>query len=131
MLNFTLLYVHGAGVRARRQSATLNEIRSKVKEFNLPCHLAQCLWGDVLGIEFDGLSLPNPLARTPEQEAQACRWEYLQVDPLFDLKLWCTPAAEPQTILGYSSAIFLWENLIAKYTPTAELKTFLDREGVW
>ena len=66
---------------------------------------------------FEGLSLPEPPVRDADEEAQAYRWEYLQIDPLFDLRLWCTPAAEPpRKIVGEKPAAqILWEATISKY----------------
>ena len=101
MVKSTLIFVHGTGVRSESYSQILKQVESKVVEFQLPCNVDSCPWGDVYGIDFDGLSLPDPPMRSKEEEAQAYRWEYLQVDPLFDLRLWCTPAAEPaQRVLG-------------------------------
>src|SRR6266568_2606775 len=105
MSKATLLFVHGTGVRSESFSETLDQIRSKVLEFKLPCDVDPCLWGDVLGIDFEGLSLPEPPTRTPDEQAQSFRWEYLQVDPVFDLRLWCTPAAEPpKKVIGKTPA---------------------------
>jgi hypothetical protein len=124
----TLLYVHGTGVRNQSQSVRLEELRSKVKEFELPCVFDECLWGDVHGVNFKGLSLPEPFERDLKEDAQALRWEYLQVDPLFDLKLWCTPAPESSMIVG-GSARFLWDK-IGKYVPSVELTEMLENEGL-
>lgn len=117
MPELTLLFIPGTGVRSESYSHTLEQIRSKVAEFRLPFHLDWCQWGDVFGIDFDGLSLPNPSIRSPQEEEQAYRWEYLQVDPLFDLRLWCTPMAEaPPKVLGAkNTAAISWEKTISKY----------------
>jgi hypothetical protein len=117
MAKFTLLFVHGTGVRSESYSRTLKQVESKVAEFHLACAVDSCEWGDVYGIDFDGLSLPDPPERNAEDSAQAYRWEYLQLDPLFDLRLWCTPAAEPpQKVLGtkYTAAV-LWDKSVSKY----------------
>jgi hypothetical protein len=113
----TLLFVHGTGVRSESYSHTLKQVVSKVDEFHLPCCVESCDWGDVYGIDFDGLSLPDPPKRSEEDAARAYRWEYLQLDPLFDLRLWCTPAAEPPPkVLGAkSAAAVLWDNAVSKY----------------
>jgi hypothetical protein len=118
----TLLYVHGTGVRESSHEATVAEIRSKINELELPCQFKHCLWGDI-GIHFDGLSLPDPPAPTTEQQAQAQRWEYLQIDPLFDLKLWCLPSARG-VVVGAGS---LW-NSVSVYQPSTVLSTLLQQE---
>jgi hypothetical protein len=114
--NSTSLFIHGTGVRGEGYAATLKTIRSRVADLQLPCHVDYCDWGDAYGIDFDGLSLPSPPKRNEEDEAQALRWEYLEIDPLFDLRLWCTPAAEPAPmILGAERAAFsLWEDVVSK-----------------
>ena len=118
MSGATLLFVHGTGVRSSSYAETLHQIRLKVREFKLPCEVRLCPWGEALGIDFEGLSLPEPPARTQDEEAQALRWEYLQVDPLFDLRLWCTPAAgNPGIVLGeISAAQSVWDETISRYT---------------
>jgi hypothetical protein len=118
MSRATLLFVHGTGVRSSSYAVTLHQIRLKVSEFNLPCEVRLCPWGESLGIDFEGLSLPEPPPRSKEEEAQALRWQYLQLDPLFDLRLWCTPAAgDYRTVLGDDSAAeILWNETISRYT---------------
>lgn len=131
-MDSVLLFVHGTGVRGQSYEVTLDQVRAKVKQFELPCTVQECLWGDVLGIDFAGLSIPDMPKRTEAEQAQAYRWEYLQIDPLFDLKLWCTPAVEtPAKRLGETpKAQFLWTDRIEKYTPGIELDALLDREEV-
>jgi len=117
MTKSTLLVVHGTGVRSESFGETLKQIRLKVKEFHLPCVVEPILWGETLGIDFEGLSLPDPPAHSDEEESHALRWQYLQVDPLFDLRLWCIPAAEPaKKVLGETpTAVAAWEDTISKY----------------
>jgi hypothetical protein len=130
MPKFTLLYVHGTGVRLQGQSVTLDEIQSKVNEFELPCDLKDCMWGDALGIDFEGRSLPGPVPLDPDQEALTFRWQYLQADPLVFLKLWCTPAAGTRVVLGQTPAKSAWNKSISVYRPTLELTALLDRGHV-
>jgi hypothetical protein len=128
MSSATLLFVHGTGVRSSSYAETLHQIRLKVREFKLPCDVKLCPWGEALGIDFEGLSLPEPPARSADEEAQALRWEYLQVDPLFDLRLWCTPSAgNPGTVLGDDSAAeTLWNQTISSYAATSNTKVELS-----
>lgn len=124
MAGSTLLFIHGTGVRSESYAATLKQIALKVDEFHLPCKVQSCDWGDVYGIDFDGLSLPQPPARSDEEKQQAFRWEYLQVDPLFDLRLWCTPAAEPpRKVLGAQyAAPVLWDQFLSGYADEFDKK---------
>jgi len=136
MSQSTLLFVHGTGVRSESFSESLEQIRSKVAEFQLPCKVEACLWGDVLGIDFDGLSLPEEPVRSDAEEALALRWEYLKIDPVFDLRLWCTPSTEPvQVRLGeVNSAVSTWEDTISRYVrpevEKVELSTLLQRNRI-
>jgi hypothetical protein len=100
----------------------------KVREHGLPCEVEPCLWGEALGIDFEGLSLPQPPPRSPDEEAQNLRWQYLQVDPLFDLRLWCMPsAATSRTVLGGTSAAQqAWEDVISVYTEHFEARVELS-----
>lgn len=120
----TLLFVHGTGVRNETCETTIEQIRSKVREFEVPCRVEALLWGDVLGVDFPGMSLPEPIQRTEFEENQALRWEYLRVDPLFDLKLWCTPGIRQDTVGDYTGAE-LWDDHISRYTPSLELSVLL------
>jgi hypothetical protein len=127
MAKSTLLFVHGTGVRSESYSQTLKQIESKVIEFGLPCAVDACPWGDVYGIDFDGLSLPEPPKRNEEEAAQAYRWEYLQVDPLFDLRLWCTPAAEPPPFMfgEQKTAATIWDKSVSQYVGEYDKKIAL------
>lgn len=118
-------------MRGPGYESTLDQIRAKAKQFDLPCEVSGCLWGDVLGIDFAGLSIPEMPQRTADEEARANRWEYLQIDPLFDLKLWCTPVgASPKKLGETTPSQFLWTGRISKYEPGIELNALLDREEV-
>jgi hypothetical protein len=83
------------------------------------------LWGD-LGVDFEGLSLPDPAERSKEEEAQAQRWQYLRIDPLFDLKLWCLPAPGQLKKVGVQSA---WKS-IGSYKPSEVLDVLLERDNL-
>ncbi|MHC1764723.1 MAG: hypothetical protein AB9869_10540 [Verrucomicrobiia bacterium] len=117
MADCTLLFVHGTGVRNQSYSRRLEQIRSKVAEFLPPLRVESCGWGETYGIDFEGLSLPNPPRRTEEEVAEAYRWEYLEVDPLFDLRLWCAPDRQSaRRVLGAKpAAALLWEQSISRY----------------
>jgi len=136
MAESTLLFIHGTGVRSESYAKTLEQIESKVAEFQLLCRVKSCDWGEVYGIDFEGLSLPEPPARSGDEEMQAFRWEYLQVDPLFDLRLWCTPAAEPpRKVLGAEyAASALWDKSVsqypAEYPKKVDLIALLQRNQV-
>jgi hypothetical protein len=130
----TLLFVHGTGVRSVSFDETVQHLQAKIAEFKVPCDLQACPWGNTLGIDFAGLSLPQPPVRSDDEEAQAVRWEYLSVDPLFDLRLWLPD--EGTTILfgGDESALSVWDKTISKfpasYSQQVELKALLERNQV-
>ena len=127
---------HGTGVRNHSFASMLELVRSKIKEFGLPCRVHPCLWGDALGIDFEGLSLPEPPQLSAAERQEALRWQYLEVDPLFELRLWCTPAAPvSKFVLGRVNAgKRLWAAVIEPYLAGEgardELWALLKKNGV-
>jgi hypothetical protein len=96
--------------------------------------LIDCAWGDPIGVEFQGKSLPGPPSgqQLAEEEADFAHWGWLFADPLFEL--------EKLTIRGVGVGAgadaeipgrkpdweALWDD-IAAYVPTPELRLLLER----
>jgi hypothetical protein len=99
-------------------------------------NFVECAWGDPLGVEFDGKSLPDPLSKKQieEQEQDFARWRWLLDDPLFELdKLTIRDTSQvkkPSVAPGRKPAwIELWDK-IAAYQASPELVLLLKREGL-
>jgi len=83
----TIVLVHGTGVRLRNYTASYRVAVAQAADCGLRQVFVPCAWGDPLGIEFEGKSLPDP--PTPEQlkrqEEELAHWSWLLDDPLFEL----------------------------------------------
>src|SRR5262249_59043892 len=95
----TIVFVHGTGVRLRSyqsgfETAEKVAVSAGVKDVFVPC-----AWGDPIGIEFAGKSLPDPppRAKLEEEERDFAQWNWLFDDPLFELQQLTIrdPAAPP------------------------------------
>ena len=94
----TLLFVHGAGVRAAGLSQTLESLRAGLARNGMgSIELVHTAWGDAAGVRLGdiGATLPEPPPTrggvgAPEVAAAdlgAARWAMLLDDPLFELRV--------------------------------------------
>jgi hypothetical protein len=129
----SIVFVHGTGVRLRGFLSTYESARSVAGACGLNRTFVPCAWGDPIGVEFAGKSLPDE--PTPEelerQEEEVAQWNWLLDDPLFELTM--------LTICDQSAAAAVperpdeqppWEKLwhdIRAYQPKAELRLLLER----
>jgi hypothetical protein len=136
----TIVFVHGTGVRLPAYQRGLETARKVAKACGLQHDFAECVWGDPLGVEFKGDSLPDPPdpKRLAQEEADFAQWNWLLDDPLFELDKLTTrdtskaarapamPGAKPQWLK-------LWES-IAAYEASYDLTQLLERgglDGLW
>jgi len=113
--------------KAAKAAAEAAEIRGAFKE---------CAWGDGLGIQFEGLSLPDP--PSPDQlrreEEDFARWSFLFADPLFELnQLTIRDPKQPILAKPPPGKKAAWEELwttISMYKPSEELRQLLRRGGL-
>ncbi len=110
----TLLFVHGTGVRFQSLKETMKVVEEGAKSIDENGVVRECFWSDVAGIpEFKGLSLPDPPTPKPLDPVIEHQWELLAADPLFELRLWCTPATgKKQGGLGQPAGAVLWDEKI-------------------
>jgi hypothetical protein len=121
------VFVHGSGVRLTGfcdgyDAAVRQAVRCSFTPVFIPC-----AWGDPLGSDFEGRSLPDPPSedQIARQEAELAQWDWLLDDPLLELSI--------LTIRDRSDALDAiprWEKIwdqIATYQPTDELLLLLDR----
>jgi hypothetical protein len=82
-----LLLVHGSGVRLRSFEPTVEHAIRQAAAAGLRQEVIRCLWGDPLGVEFEGKSIPRePGAETLADEGQDfAEWDWLLDDPLLEL----------------------------------------------
>jgi hypothetical protein len=129
----TIVFVHGTGVRLRNYRPSFDAARKRAAAVGIGAKFIECAWGDPLGVEFKGLSLPDPPSpgQLLEEEEDFARWSWLFDDPLFELdKLTIRDISEvkrPLSPPGRRPAwLLLWEK-IAAYKPSLELDLLLKR----
>jgi hypothetical protein len=146
----TIIFVHGTGVRLKNYQSGFEAAARLAATCGITQQFVPCAWGDPLGVEFEGKSLPDP--PTPEQleeeEKDFALWNWLFDDPLFELdKLTIRdplanshtqdsePAADP--LIPNPRKRPEWERLwneIRGYRPSQELRLLLERgnlSGLW
>ena len=131
----TILFVHGTGVRLPKFRAAVEVAKKAAAAAGIGAGFAECAWGDPLGVEFQGLSLPDPPSeeRLREEAEDFARWSWLFDDPLFELdKLTIRDASgtPPKGPPGRKPEwLALWEKIRA-YGPSQELALLLERGGL-
>lgn len=131
----SIVFVHGTGVRLENYVSGFEKAKQVASAAGLHQEFIECAWGDPLGIQFKGYSLPDvPTPDQLEKEADDfARWSWLFDDPLFELQqltIRDTDAAPPVLRPGVKPGwLKLWDQIVA-YQPTEELKLLLARGGL-
>lgn len=132
----TIVLVHGTGVRLAGFAGSHANVAAAAREAGIEAPVIGCAWGDALGAEFTGMSLPDPptgdeLARAEQDYA---RWSFLFSDPLFELDRLTIPDVNaPPAGMAPPGVKPPWRELwdrIAAYQPSEELDLLLDRGGL-
>jgi hypothetical protein len=95
-----------------------------------------CAWGDPIGIEFEGKSMPDPptAEQIEKQEDEFARWNWLLDDPLFELStLTIRDNSSQNDAPARPDEQPPWEKLwneIEGYQPGVELRLLLERGGL-
>ncbi|HYI95062.1 MAG TPA: hypothetical protein VEX68_16070 [Bryobacteraceae bacterium] len=136
----SIVFVHGTGARLKDYQSTFDTVVKLAAANGIAQNLVECAWGDPLGVEFEGLSLPDepPAAQKAARAEEFARWSWLFDDPLFEL--------DKLTIRDTSSVdksipppgikppwLILWEK-VESYRGSLELGILLKRsdlEQVW
>jgi len=136
MTESNILFVHGTGVRLRGYRGTFEVAEAAARRAGIQCAFLKCAWGDPLGVEFVGKSVPGRLSEEQiERERQDfAQWSWLIADPLFELdKLTIrdtSVAAQPRLPPGRIPPwLELW-NKIESYQSSTELVLLLNRAGL-
>ena len=137
MRDGSIVLVHGTGVRMSgyRESFALAE--RTAKHAGISAKFVSCAWGNSLGIDFRGLSLP-PDIQTEEREQEReredfARWSWLIADPKCELEKLTIrdPASSmPAPAPGYDPAWLVEWNRIAAYRPSSGMQVLLERAGL-
>ncbi len=132
----TILFVHGTGVRLKDYTRRLDNARKVAAASGIEDNLIECAWGDPLGIQFNGDSLPGPQDpnKLQQEKEDFARWNWLFDDPLFELdKLTIRDKSVAPRSVPMPGVQPEWERLwdeIAAYQPSDELRLLLQRGGL-
>lgn len=133
-----LLFVHGTGDRLANAAPFYAQLEGQLQHFQIHCTLTPIVWGDVLGVEFEGKSLPNPPVDPGGDPENSSEWSFLAADPLFGLKLLALPdTSVPGTAGGAMGTRPKWEiawQTVKAYRVSDDLSHLLTRAalgGLW
>jgi hypothetical protein len=131
----SIVFVHGTGVRLSSYATSYGIAQSAAKAAGLEQHFVECAWGDPLGVQFEGRSLPDE--PTPEdllrEDEDLRRWSWLFGDPTAELDLLTIRDSSRSRAPGPPDRIPPWEallNRIKAYSPSSELQLLLQRGGL-
>lgn len=135
----SILLVHGTGVRLPNYEKSFEIAEKTAHDCSLKRTILPCAWGDPLGVEFKGHSLPDtPAADDRKAEEDFAHWIWILDDPLLELSLLGIPdEKDPKAGVlnpdGPSSGERDLEKVRA-YTPSLEFRELLrrsDLDDVW
>lgn len=134
MTKGTIVFVHGTGVRLRDYHRGFEHAKSVAATAGISERFLECAWGDPLGVEFRGSSLPDPPSaeKLAEEEEDFARWNWLFDDPLFELDKLTIRDPNVAASIPVPGRKPEWETLwdrISSYHPSQELTLLLDRGG--
>lgn len=120
-------------MRSDGYSASVTVARAHAADAQIKAAIVPCLWGEPLGIAFQGRSLPDePDTARLEREARALgQWSWLLDDPFAEMERLSIRSS--QKTLVPMPGMQPWRrklNDIRAYTPSQELQALLDRTGM-
>lgn len=135
MAQGSIILVHGTGVRLAGYRSLFLLAKANAKQANIEATFFECAWGDPLGIEFQGLSLPDDPtpAQQKEQDEDYAQWAWLFDDPLSELDrmtILDSSAPTKKPMPGTQAAWLTAWNRIRAYTPSNEMALILKRAGI-
>jgi hypothetical protein len=132
----SIVFVHGTGVRLKAYTSAFADAQATAEAAGIQHQLIECPWGDPLGVQFEGKSLPgqpSPDALLREQE-DLNQWSWLFDDPTAELDLLTIRDASRPKALERPDVKAPWEELLEKvraYSPSPELQLLLQRGGLF
>lgn len=137
MQDGSIVLVHGTGVRMSGYKESLALSERIAKQAGIDTKFVSCAWGNALGIDFRGLSLPpDAVTDKLEQERERedfARWSWLIADPMCELEKLTIrePAgAVPVPPPGIDPEWLVEWNRIAAYQPSEGILVLLERAGI-
>jgi hypothetical protein len=135
MATGTILLVHGTGVRLAGSERNLEIAQATAGDCSVDRPLVGCDWGDLFGVEFEGLSLPDaPSAGGKDEDADFAQWIWILDDPLLELSMLTIPdsATKIKTLFTKADGTSRPEGLALAqaYKPGLEFEQLLVRGGL-
>jgi hypothetical protein len=136
----SIVFVHGTGVRLPSYKSDFENVRKLAQSVGIQDQFIPCAWGDPLGVDFQGKSLPGSLANSAQDSAEIERqqqddnqWKWLLDAPLFELDQFTIPDPGASTEFlppgSKSNGQLAWDSIRA-YQPSLELIGILDRANL-
>ena len=129
----SIVFVHGTGVRLASYRSGFALAKRCAADAGLQTQWVDCAWGDPLGVQFGGRSLPDPPSaqQLEEQAEDMARWSWLFADPLAELEKLTIrdPSVEDAGFGAEPEWLTLW-NQIEAYQPGLDLRALLARAGL-
>jgi hypothetical protein len=136
----SIVFVHGTGVRLPSYKSDFENVRKIAQSVGIQDQFIPCAWGDPLGVDFQGKSLPGSLANSAQERAEIERqqqddnqWKWLFDAPLLELDQFTIPDPDASSEFlppgSKSKGQQAWETIRA-YQPSPELIGILDRANL-
>jgi len=136
----SIVFIHGTGVRLHSYKSDFENVRKIAQSVGIQDQFIPCAWGDPLGVDFQGKSLPGSLANSDQERAEIERqqqddnqWKWLFDAPLFELDQFTNPDQDASTEFlppgSKSKGQEAWDSIRA-YQPSLELIGILDRANL-
>lgn len=136
----TIVFVHGTGVRLPSYKSKFQNAQKIAQSVGIQDQFIPCAWGDPLGVDFQGKSLPGSLANSDQEREEIERqqqddnqWKWLFDAPLFELDQFTIPDPGASTEFlppgSKSKGQEAWDSIRA-YQPSLELIGILDRANL-
>lgn len=132
----TIVFVHGTGVRLKDYRRGFDNAKTVAAAAGIAEAFVECAWGDPLGVEFAGNSLPDPpdAKKLAEEQEDFAQWRWLFDDPLFELgQLTIRDTSDAARIIDNPEKKPEWEILwdkLSAYQPSDEFGLLLKRGGL-
>jgi hypothetical protein len=131
----SILFVHGTGVRLPGFERTFEKAVEVAAACGVERTFFPCAWGDPLGVEFKGLSMPDVPSedQLAKQEEDFAQWSWLLEDPLFELGTLTIKDSSADQSLPDPSGPSPWEakwTEVQAYKPSQPLCALLQRGGL-
>lgn len=132
MFRGSIIFVHGTGVRLKDYRGSYDNAKKIAKIAGIFEEFVECAWGDPLGVEFSGRSLPDPPSpeKVRQEEEDFAQWDWLYADPLFELGMLTIRDSKVAKTIPMPGVKPEWERLwdmLVAYQPSTEFQLLLDR----